>query len=136
MKTASKTLVVSGKRKRAIARATVKVGSGKVRLNGTPIELVEPEISRLRLQEAIELAGPLAKSIDIDINISGGGVASQIEASRLAIAKGFIAFSKSEDLKKLYLNYDRHLLIADTRRNEPHKPNDSKPRAKRQKSYR
>jgi len=129
-------VVVSGKRKRAIARATIKKGNGKIRINKILVELVEPELSRLKIQEAIQLAGPLSKSVDINIKVNGGGAASQVEAARLVIAKGLVEFTKSDELKKLYLNYDRHLLVADTRRNEPHKPNDSKPRAKRQKSYR
>lgn len=129
-------VIVSGKRKRAIAKATIKKGAGKVRVNKILVDLVEPEFSKLKLQEAIQLAGPLANSVDINITVTGGGAASQIEAARLVIAKGLVEFTKSDELKKLYLNYDRHLLVADTRRNEPHKPNDSKPRAKRQKSYR
>ncbi len=132
----TKAIVVAGKRKRAIARATIKAGKGIIKFNRKPVNLIEPEVSRLRIQEALELAGPLAKSVNISIKVNGGGVASQIEAARLVIAKGLVEFSKSEDLRKTYLNYDRHLLVADTRRNEPHKPNDSKPRAKRQKSYR
>ncbi len=135
-KTKSETLVVSGKRKRAIARGIFKPGKGKVKFNRVPIDLINPEVFRLRIREPLELAGPLAKSVDINVTVKGGGVASQIEAARLAVAKGLVEFSKSEELRKTFLDYDRHLLIADTRRNEPHKPNDSKPRAKRQKSYR
>ena len=129
-------LVLSGKRKKAIAKASIKKGKGVVKINKVPVELVEPQISRLRLQEVLQLAGPLINTIDINVKISGGGSTSQIEAARLAIAKVLVKHSSSEDLKNLFLKYDRHLLVADTRRNEPHKPNDSKPRAKRQKSYR
>lgn len=132
----SNALVVAGKRKRAIAKATVKKGKGMVKMNNYPLALIEPQVSRLRLSEPVELAGSLANSMDITVTVSGGGSASQIEAARLAIAKGILEFTKSDELKKTYLAYDRHLLVADTRRNEPHKPNDSKPRAKRQKSYR
>lgn len=132
----SNALVVAGKRKRAIAKATIKKGKGLVKMNNYPINLIEPQVFRLRLSEPLELAGPLASTVDIAVSVTGGGSASQIEAARLAIAKGMVEFTKSDDLKKTYLAYDRHLLVADTRRNEPHKPNDSKPRAKRQKSYR
>jgi len=75
-------------------------------------------------------------SFDIFINVAGGGPESQIEASRLAIAKAILAFTKNVELRKTFLNYDRSLLIADVRRKEQYKPNDSKARAKRQKSYR
>jgi len=128
---------VSGSRKKAIARATVKEGTGNVVINQQSLATIEPLVSRLRLQEPLELAQELASKVDIKIKVHGGGSESQIEATRLAIAKAIFAFSKQDpQLKKDLLNYDRHLLVADVRRNEPHKPNDSKPRAKRQKSYR
>jgi len=128
---------VSGSRKKAIARATVREGKGNVVINQQNLATIEPEASRLRLQEPLELAQELASKVDIKIKVHGGGSESQIEATRLAIAKAIFAFSKKDpQLKKDFLNYDRHLLVADVRRNEPHKPNDSKPRAKRQKSYR
>jgi small subunit ribosomal protein S9 len=128
---------VSGSRKKAIARATVREGKGNVVINQQNLATIEPLLSRLRLQEPLELAQELASKVDIKVKVHGGGSQSQIEATRLAIAKAIFVFSKQDPkLKKDFLNYDRHLLVADVRRNEPHKPNDSKPRAKRQKSYR
>ena len=128
---------VSGSRKKAIARATVREGKGNVVINQQNLATIEPLLSRLRLQEPLELAQELASKVDIKVKVHGGGSQSQIEATRLAIAKAIFVFSKQyPKLKKDFLNYDRHLLVADVRRNEPHKPNDSKPRAKRQKSYR
>ena len=132
-----KTINTSGSRKKAVARATIKEGTGQVRVNKQPINIIEPEISRLRLQEPLEIAKDYAKKVNIDIKVAGGGSQSQIEACRLAIAKSIYAFSnKNPQLRTDFLAYDRHLLVADTRRNEPHKPNDSKPRAKRQFSKR
>tara|TARA_B100001971_G_C17975277_1_gene424476 strand:- start:126 stop:533 length:408 start_codon:yes stop_codon:yes gene_type:complete len=132
-----KVINVSGSRKRAIARATIKEGTGKIRINKQLLSTIEPEISRLRIQEAIEIGKEYAKNANINIKIHGGGSECQIEAIRLALARAIFEFSKKNpQLKKDYLDYDRHLLVADVRRNEPHRPNDSKPRAKRQKSYR
>ena len=132
-----KTLNVSGSRKKAIARASIKEGKGKIRINKQEIETIQPEISKLRLQEPLEIAKDYASKIDIDLKVHGGGSQSQIEAARLAIAKAIYAHSnKNAQLKKDFIDYDRHLLVADTRRNEPHKPNDSKPRSKRQFSKR
>ncbi len=75
--------------------------------------------------------------MDISINVAGGGISSQADASRLAIAKGLVEFSKSEKLREEFLNYDRNLLVADVRRKEPAKPNrHGQARAKVQKSYR
>ncbi len=132
-----KIINISGSRKKAVARATLKEGTGRIRINKQPISIIEPEISRLRLQEPLEIAKNFASKVNIDLSVAGGGSQSQIEACRLAIAKAIYAYSnKDAQLRQDFINYDRHLLIADTRRNEPHKPNDSKPRAKRQFSKR
>lgn len=132
----SKTTQVSGTRKQARARATITAGKGQVRINRMPLENYGPDMVRLKIQEPLLLAGELPSKVDINITVTGGGVQSQAEACRLAIARALVAFSGSKTLKKEFLNYDRHLLIADVRMNEPHKPNRSKPRAKRQTSYR
>ncbi len=126
----------SGKRKRAIARATVAEGKGIVRVNHQLLETYEPRMARMRIMEPLLLGAEVAKRVDIDVNVVGGGQQGQADAVRLAIAKGLVQFSKSKQLRQEFLEYDRNLLVADVRRNEPHKPNDSKPRAARQKSYR
>ena len=132
-----KNIHASGKRKRAIARATAKPGSGIVRINNIPIDLVEPKMSRLKLMEPLILAGDAANKVDIDVDVYGGGITSQAEASRLTIAKALVDFTKSDKLKDIFLNYDRNLLVADVRRKEPAKPNrHGQARAKVQKSYR
>ena len=88
----------------------------------------------MKIQEPLILAGDISKKVNINIKVAGGGWQSQAEASRLAIGKALAQFQPS--LKKIFLNYDRHLIIADIRRKEHCKPNVSKARAKRQKSYR
>ena len=75
-------------------------------------------------------------SFDVSIDVKGGGEKGQVDAARVALARGIVEFSKSKELSKAYLAYDRNLLIADIRRKEPRKPGDSKARAKRQTSYR
>ncbi|MFH1972172.1 MAG: 30S ribosomal protein S9 [archaeon] len=129
-----KSIHTSGKRKKAIARATLKDGKGTIRINSLLIDHYQPELIRMKIQEPLILAGDVAKKINIDIIVKGGGTQAQADACRLAIARGLVEFQNN--LKGVFLEYDRNLLVADTRRNEPHKPNDSKPRAKRQKSYR
>ena len=132
-----KTINTSGKRKSAIARATLRQGNGLVRVNSIPLDFVHPKMSRLKLREPLILAGDAAGKVDIDVDVSGGGVTSQAEASRLAIAKALLNFSKSDKLKEVFLNYDRNLLVADVRFKEIAKPNrHGQARAKVQKSYR
>ncbi|MBS3073689.1 30S ribosomal protein S9 [Candidatus Pacearchaeota archaeon] len=138
MKIEKKT-IITGKRKTAIARALIKNGTGKITVNSKPIEIF-PLFQRLSLQEPAILAekilGNKAKEYDIEVKVIGGGQEGQVEAARLAIARCFINETKSAELKKEYIQYDRMLLIADTRRKEQRKPNDSRARAARQKSYR
>lgn len=126
----------SGKRKQAIARATIKEGKGKVRINKMMLDIYNPELARLRIMEPLLLAGDIAGKVNIEVNVKGGGWQAQAESARLAIAKGLVEYSGSKQLKQQYLQYDRHLLISDVRRAESSKPNDSKPRKARQKSYR
>lgn len=124
----------AGKRKCAVARATLKPGTGKVRVNYKFIEVFEPELEKMKIQEPLILAGDISKQVDVDIITNGGGISAQAEAARLAVARCLVQHSKK--LEKVFLNYDRQLLVADVRRKETCKPNDSKARAKRQKSYR
>lgn len=131
-----KVILTSGKRKRAVARATLKEGKGIIRINSLRLEAYSPMIARLMIQEPLELASEISKKVDININVFGGGWHSQADAVRLAIARALVEFSGSKKLKADFIAYDRNLLVADKRQNEPHKPNDSKPRAARQKSYR
>ena len=130
-----KAVHTSGKRKKAIARATVKQGKGMIRINSLLLDNF-PDFTKIKIQEPLILSKDLAKKVNIDISVRGGGSQAQAEACRLAIARGLVDFSKSKELKKTFLEYDRNLLIADVRQKEPCKPNDSKARAKRQKSYR
>ena len=135
--TASKVVVASGKRKSAIARAVVRPGNGKVIINGKLLEYYEPQIARMKLQEPLLLAGESASKVDVEIDVRGGGAMGQAEAARLAMAKGILAFTRDKKLEKTFLDYDRHLLVADVRRKEVRKPNrHGKARAATQKSYR
>ena len=132
-----KNIHASGKRKMAIARATLTQGTGLVRINNLPVDLVEPKMSRLKMKEPLILAEDVANKVNINVNVVGGGMTSQAEASRLAIAKALVGFSKSDKLRQAFLEYDRNLLVADVRRKEAAKPNrHGQARSKVQKSYR
>ncbi len=129
----------SGKRKTAIARATIREGKGRVRINHRPVELIEPEIARFTIMEPLILAGEgVVGKVDVDVKVSGGGFMGQAEAARVAIARALIEWTNDVNLKEKFMKYDRTMLVGDSRRTEPHKPNRSTkgPRAKRQKSYR
>ncbi|MCF7872074.1 30S ribosomal protein S9 [Candidatus Woesearchaeota archaeon] len=131
----NKVIHESGKRKSAIARATIKPGKGVFIVNNKLIDIVEPKMAKMRILEPIILAGDQTKKFNITVKVKGGGTSSQADAARLAIAK---ALSKQDTtLREKYLDYDRQLLVADVRFKETRKPNSQgKARAKRQKSYR
>jgi small subunit ribosomal protein S9 len=132
---AKKVIVASGKRKRAIAKAVLRPGKGLVVVNNTSLEMFEPKMAKLRIQEPLILAGPRANNVNISITVAGGGVTGQADASRLALAKALSEYDNT--LRQVFLDYDRQLLVADVRRKEARKPNNNgKARAKRQKSYR
>ena len=132
-----KEIRTSGKRKKAIARARISSGPGIIKINEQNYENL-PFFEKLRIKEVLLVSERILKKMDfnISINIHGGGRNGQIEAARIALAKAIIKFSKSKELEKEFLRYDRNILISDVRRKEPNKPGDSKARKKRQSSKR
>jgi len=130
-------MIVSGKRKTAIAKASIKDGTGIVTINKKPIEAF-PMLQQLELKEPLIIAEQVLGKLnfDISVNVASGGSASRVEASRLAIARAIVEFTKDEKVRLAFVAYDRNMLVADIRRKEAYKPGDSKARAKRQTSYR
>merc|ERR1711994_160054 len=118
-----------GRKKTAVAVSYCKRGRGLIKINGCPIELVEPEILRFKVYEPILLLGQQRfAGVDMRVRVKGGGHVSQIYAIRQAIAKSLVAYyqkyvdeKEKKDIKDLLLSYDRTLLVADPRRLEPKK---------------
>ena len=131
----SKVINTSGTRKRSVARLTLSPGKGLVRINGIALDSFEPKLARMKILEPLLLVPDIASQIKMNINVYGGGVMSQADAVRQAMGKALSEFG-GEKIRKLLIKYDRAFLVADTRYKETCKPNDSKARAKRQKSYR
>ena len=129
--------IIGGKRKTSVAKARIVKGSGKIVVNNL-LHTNLNNIHKLLLEEPLRISKEFIKEGDFDIviKVSGGGRESQIQAARLAIAKALLDKSKSQKLKEAFTNYDKHLLVADVRRKEAYKPDDSKARAKRQSSKR
>ncbi len=129
-------ILVTGKRKAAIARAIIKTGSGNVVINSLPLSTFTPEIARMKVTEALVLSGERWKGVDINVKVSGGGFMGQAEAARMAVAKGLVQWSRSSELRKAMTNYDRTMLAGDPRRKEPKKFGGPGARRREQKSYR
>ena len=132
-----KVLVVSGKRKTAVARAVVRLGAGRIRVNRTPIEILEPEIARAKIMEPLLQAGDeVWKQVDMDVRTSGGGYMGQAEAARMAVANALLRWTKSSHLRTVFTEYDRTMIVGDSRTKESKKFGGPGARAKEQKSYR
>jgi len=124
-----------GTRKKSVARAVIKDGNGMIRINSKPLASLMPDMARMKIEEPLIISGDISKKYDISVSVFGGGVVSQAEAARLAIAKALVA--RNAKLKDEFLRYDRTLLIADVRQREARKPNThGNARGKTQKSYR
>ncbi|KAF8832283.1 hypothetical protein HHX47_DHR1001679 [Lentinula edodes] len=137
----TKAVQTFGKKKTATAVAHAKEGRGLIRINGSPINLLQPEIMRLKVYEPVLVAGEENFApMDIRVRVKGGGHTSQVYAIRQAIAKALVAYHakfsdaySAMELKKKLVAYDRTLLIADPRRMEPKKFGGAGARARRQK---
>ncbi|MCK4933176.1 30S ribosomal protein S9 [Candidatus Bathyarchaeota archaeon] len=137
MSSSKKIIVVSGKRKTAVARATIRSGRGRIRINHVPLEIYEPRIARLKIMEPLlQVDEEILKQIDINTKVSGGGFMGQAEATRMAIARGILQWTKSKHLQSRFTEYDRTMLAGDPRQKESKKFGGPGARAKRQKSYR
>lgn len=132
----NKVVNTSGKRKTAVARVSVKKGKGLVRINSKPVEIYEPEIARYKIMEPITIAADYMKNLNIDVTVDGGGFMGQASAVRTAIAKGILEYTGDPNLKIAFIDFDRSLIVSDSRRKEPKKPLGRGARKKRQKSYR
>jgi len=132
-----KKIITSGKRKRAVAKAILTEGTGKVTLNKQDHNSLHM-LDKLKIEEPLRIAQEVLGKLKFDVEITskGGGEKGQLEASRLALARAISKFANSKQLTDTLTAYDRNLLVADVRRKEAYKPGDSKARAKRQSSKR
>ncbi len=130
-------IVTVGKRKTAIARAYIKEGKGRVKINSIPIEVYNPWLARVRILEPLVLAGEeYISKVDIKVIVEGGGVMGKADAARTAIAKALVKYFDDEKLKNLFIQYDPWLLKSDVRRKEQRKSPTSKARKHYTTAYR
>ncbi|MGI0133255.1 MAG: 30S ribosomal protein S9 [Thermoplasmata archaeon] len=129
-------VLTTGKRKEAIARSAIRKGTGKVRVNRVPLEILEPELVRQKIQEPLLMTGDRWKSVDIQVSVAGGGIMGQASAARTAVARGLLEWMKDPSLSDMFKHYDRSLVVNDPRRKLPKRPGGRGARKRRQKSYR
>ncbi|XP_039258314.1 small ribosomal subunit protein uS9-like [Styela clava] len=135
---------VYGRKKTATAVAHCKRGNGIVKVNGKPIDVLQPATLRYKIEEPIMLLGKERfEGVDIRIRVRGGGRVSQVYAVRQALAKSLVAYyqkfideASKKEIKDILIQYDRTLLVSDPRRKETKKFGGPGARARFQKSYR
>ncbi|KAL4435539.1 hypothetical protein ABPG74_020315 [Tetrahymena malaccensis] len=133
-----------GRKKNAVAVASVRPGKGLLKVNGSPIDLINPQILQAKIYEPILLLGQQKfANLDIRIRVRGSGYTSQVYAIRQALSKGIVAYhakyvdeNSKREIKEQLMQYDRSLLVADPRRMEPKKCGGRGARSKMQKAYR
>ncbi len=129
-------VVSTGKRKTSLAKATIRDGTGRIRINGQPMELLQPELARMRIMEPLILFGEGWKRYDIKVRSKGGGFMSQADAVRMAISTGLFQMSQDFEARSKMIEHDRTMLVGDPRRTEPKKFGGPSARSRYQKSYR
>ena len=132
-----KSMLRSGKRRTAIARAIIKEGKGRILINSVPLENIKPELVQMKITEPfLFIEEEERKKFDIKVKVQGGGFMGQADAVRIAIARALLAWTDSQQLKEQYIEYDRHMIVGDPRRRESKNFGGPGARSKYTKSYR
>lgn len=146
----AKTEIYFATRKTASAFVHIRRGSGSVRINNVPVEMLSQEVARETILAPLEVAGELRQRVDISVRVSGGGYMGQAGAAATAISRALVGWTKSrkepkdhplqkpvrDDLRKRITEYDKYLISGDARRKEPKKFGGPGARRRKQKSYR
>ena len=89
----------TGRRKKAVARVYLSIGSGKIEVNGKDVAKYMPyETLVQNLRQPLLIVGAEAK-YDVEAFVKGGGFTGQAEAIRLGIARALL--EAGEDRKSL-----------------------------------
>ena len=82
----------TGRRKSSVARVFIKRGSGKIVVNGRPIEeFFHRETGRMIVRQPLELTSN-TEAFDIQVNVRGGGESGQAGAVRHGITRALIDY--------------------------------------------
>ena len=124
--------LATGRRKRATARVFLRPGTGKITVNGKPVDAhFNTYTSKSIVRQAL-LAAEMADKFDVMINVNGGGLTGQAGAARLGISRALIQFNLELRGKLKALGY----LTRDPREHERKKYGQAGARARFQFSKR
>lgn len=121
-----------GRRKTAISRIYMSAGSGAISVNGKDYKQYFPtEVLQIILNQPFATVNGVG-GYDVKVNVRGGGVAGQAEATRMAIARALVELNADfrSALKK------EGFLTRDSRMVERKKPGRKKARRRFQFSKR
>src|SRR4030042_14825 len=80
-------IYATGKRKTSIARVYLTPGSGRIQVNGREFEEYFPVLAlRANAVQPLVLTGK-RQSVDVEVNVTGGGPASQADSLKYRLAK-------------------------------------------------
>ena len=129
-------ILARGKRKKAVARAVVKEGKGRIYINKMNIDALGNRYYVEFLKEPLSMFADKINKLDVKINVKGGGVMGQLQAARRALVVGIANFLGEKKLLEGIKKENKYLVVEDPRRVEPKKYKGRKARARFQKSYR
>jgi small subunit ribosomal protein S9 len=119
--------LATGRRKQATARIFLRPGTGKITVNGKPLEAhFNTYTSKSIVRQAL-LATETADKFDVMVNTQGGGLTGQAGAVRLGISRALTEFNPELRGKLKSLGY----LTRDPREHERKKYGQAGARAKR-----
>ncbi|MBO7081348.1 MAG: 30S ribosomal protein S9 [Neisseriaceae bacterium] len=122
----------TGRRKSSVARVFMQKGSGKITINGRPMdEFIARETGRMIVRQPLVLTENL-ENFDINVNVVGGGEAGQSGAIRHGITRALIDYDSN---LKATLSH-AGLVTRDAREVERKKPGLRKARRAKQFSKR
>src|SRR3990172_7691344 len=85
----------TGRRKTSVARVFMKGGTGKIVVNGRPIDdYFSRETGRMLIRQPLELTDNVA-SFDVMVNVRGGGETGQAGAGRHGITRALIDYDET-----------------------------------------
>jgi small subunit ribosomal protein S9 len=99
----------TGRRKSSTARVFMRSGSGKIIVNGRPVdEFFGRETSRMIVRQPL-VVSDMSEKFDFTVTVAGGGITGQAGAIRLGIARALVEYDetlKSELRKAGFMTRD------------------------------
>jgi len=85
----------TGRRKTAAAKVFLKPGSGRITVNGRPLdEFFGRETGRMIVRQPLELT-QMTEKFDVTVDVNGGGVTGQAGAIRHGITRALIEYDET-----------------------------------------